>query len=87
MLLLTGGMPAVKFIKTGGNFLLDRRCIFLQICMNLGGDELVRRQRENTADGCASFSPAHSSEYFSGFVYQIILAFTFVVGKYYPFPN
>lgn len=42
--------------------------------------------RERTADGRASFYPAHFSEYFSGCVYQIILAFTFVVGKDYPFP-
>lgn len=54
--------------------------------MKVGSDELVRRQRENTAEGYASFYPAHSSEYFSGYVYQIILAFTFVVGKYYSSP-
>lgn len=51
--------------------------------MNVGGDELVRR--ENTADGYASFYPAYSSEYFSGCVYQIILAFRFVIRQYYPF--
>lgn len=53
--------------------------------MNVGGDELVRRQRENSADGYASFYPAYSSEYFSGCVYQIILAFRFVIRQYYPF--
>lgn len=84
--MMIGGMPAVKFMKTGGNFLLDRRCLGLQSCVKVGSDELVRRQRENTAEGYASFYPAHSSGYFSGYVYQIILAFTFVLGKYYYSP-
>lgn len=69
-------------MKTGGLLLSDISCPVLQSCMKLGGDAVVRRQREKTADDYASFYlPAHSSGCVSGCVYQIILALTFAVGK------
>lgn len=71
-------MPALKFMKTGGHSPPDRSHPILQSCMKLGGDGVVRRQRENTAGAYAGFYlPAHSLRCVSGCVYQIILALTF----------
>lgn len=79
-------VPAVKLMKTGDNFFPDRSYPVLRNCVKLGGDTVVRRWRENTADDYTGFYlPAHSSECVSGCVYQIILALTFAVGKDYPF--
>lgn len=73
-------------MKTGGRFLPVRSCPVLQSCMELSGDAVVRRQRENTSDDYASFYlPAQSSECVNSCVYQIILAVTFAVGTDYHF--